>query len=561
VVVLVLLLLALLLARGGGPQVEPGSTLVLELAGDYIEAPAPPLISRLMGDQRQPFVGLLSTLAMAERDPRLSSMVLRIRRLGVGWGKAQEIRDAIGRVRAAGIEAVAHLELADFGVSREFYIASSADRIYATPGSIVPVVGLAAEYLFLGGLWEKLGLEIEVERIGKYKSAVDSLTGREMSEAHREMANSLLDSIHEQFVNGIAVGRGLSEEEVHRAIDAGPVTPEELRFHGLIDGVRHLDELEEMSAPTIEGGDYARVDPSSVGFQPEAQFALIYGTGNVVSGKGRSAPGAAPVFASEVVSAALRDAAKDPEIDAIILRIDSPGGSSLASEVIWRAMQGVKQSGKPLIASFSDLAASGGYYVGVGADRIVTPPGALTGSIGVFVLRPVLGGIFERLGIGLVSLTRGQHADFLLSGKPLSPGARERLRGLVVDTYDLFVKRVAEARALEPARVDAIGQGRVWTGAQAARLGLVDELGGLHAAVDAGRSALGLEEDADVALVPYPGPLTLAEELAELLQGRVASLVSAKLPLPDLARKLESWLLELPTGSPLLVPPVVVEIH
>ncbi len=563
---IVLVALVLLLRPGAGPRVADGSTLRIELSGGYVEAPEAPFIARLLGDTRRPFASLLSILAMAERDQRLAAVVLRIRELGIGWGKAQELRDAIRRVSESGKKTVAYLELAAFGASREYYVASAADEIYAAPGALVPVIGLAAESLFLGGMWEKIGIGIEAERIGRYKSAVDSIRGVEMSEAHREMANAILDSIYAQFVDGIAVGRGLDTAAVRSAIDSGPVLPSELLALGLIDGIEHIDRLPEMEEPVVEGKNYALSDPASVGFEAVAQFALVYASGNVVSGDDRRSPRGRSLFASETVSRALLDAADDPSIEAIILRIDSPGGSSLAAEVIWRALQRAKERGKPVIASFSDVAASGAYYVAAGADGIVAPPGVLTGSIGVFVLRPVVGALLEKLGIGVASLTRGRHADLLLSFAPLTPAARERMRSVVVDTYQLFVERVAEGRQLEPDRVDAIGQGRVWTGAQAAELGLVDELGGLHAAVARAKQALGYGEEDGVLLVPYPRPRSLTEELSRMLRGGFAEVFASELvalqpQLPGLWRELDAWWLGLPFGSPLLVPPLIVDVH
>jgi len=541
------------------PTIEPGTTLVLEISGDYVEAPAAPVLARLTGRAEQPFAGLLSTLAMAQRDSRIAGVVLVMRGSGLGWGKAQEVRDAIADLRRAGKHTTAYLELASFSASRDYYVATAADEIAMPPGAVVPVVGLAAEYLFLGGVWEKIGVQIESERIGRFKSAVESYTGTQMSEAHREMANSLLDSIDGQFVQGIAEGRGLTVEKVRETIDWGPILATELKDAGLIDRIAHLGELEPMQGPTVKAADYATIDPSSVGFSPVARFALIYGAGTVVSGDSPRAPGGGPSFASDTVSQALADAADDPDVGAIILRIDSPGGSSLASEVIWQAVRDARAKGKPVIASFSDVAASGGYYAAVGADKIVCDPGALTGSIGVFVLRPIVGGLLDKVGIGVESLTRGKMADFLLSTEPLSPAARERLRAMVVDTYDLFVKRVAEGRGLEIAAVDAVGQGRVWTGAQAVEEGLVDELGGLRAAVAAGRQALSLKEDADVELVLFPPPQTLASQLAELIRGGGASVVAEYLPEP--LRRLEAWLLSMPARTPLLIPPVLLDIR
>ena len=308
----------------------------------------------------------------------------------------------------------------------------------------------------------------------------------------------------------------------------------------------------------MRGAEYAEVDPSSVGFDPVASFALIYGTGPVVAGGGSSGLAGRQVLASNTVSEAFEAATEAPEIDAIIFRIDSPGGSALASDLVWRATQRAREKGKPVIASFSDVAASGGYYVACGADRIVSQPATLTGSIGVVVLRPVLAGLFEKLGVGVEAMTRGEHADLLLGSRRLSPRTRRWLRADVRDAYQTFVGRVAEGRELTPEAVDAIGQGRVWTGTQAFDVGLVDALGGLRTAVLEAKSAVGLDADADVVLISYPPPKSLAEQIADAL----GASVRATLPsLPSTVRQLALTLQVLPAGTPLLIPPGLTEIR
>lgn len=551
-----------LLVPSRGPSVESGSVLVLELSGDYVEAAEPPLVARLLGDRYQSFASLLSELRKASRDKRLAGVVLRIRNLGVGWAKAQEIRDEIKALRAAGMRAIAYLEVESTGSNLEYYVATSAEEVHVAPAAHVSLVGLAAEYLFLGGLWEKLGIELEVERIGRYKTAADVYAGTEMTEAFREMANDLLDSIDQQFVGGIAEGRGLEPDAVRRAIDAAPVSGEQMRALRLVDGVSFLDQVVARlgAGPVVQGRDYAAIDPRSLGIDPVARFALVYGTGAVTPGSGSLSPAGSPVLASDTVSKALRDAAEDPEIDAIIFRVDSPGGSPLAADSVWRATRRARESGKPLIASFSDVAASGGYYVAVGADAIVASPATLTGSIGVFLIRPVVRGLLDKLGIGVATLTRGRSADVLLASQALSPESRERLRQEVASIYELFVERVAEGRKLKLERVDALGRGRVWTGAQAAERGLVDAVGGLREAALRAKLALGLRPDADVALEPFPKPRSLAEQVEEALR-RVSLASQPGLPLPRLARSLEQWLAGFADAAPGLVPPVLVEIH
>jgi len=560
IVLVIGLLLFWWLSPAAGPTVKPGSILVLGIEGDYVEAAAPSFLARLIGVEIRPFAALLADLRKAERDDRLAAVVLRIRDLEIGWAKAQEIRDAIARLSAAGRKTVAYLELTSFAANLEYYVASAADQVVISPAARAPVIGLAAEYVFLGGFWEIFGIELEVERIGKYKTFADTFTRKTMSEAHREMADSILDSIDAQFIAGIAKGRGLTEDFVRKAIDTAAMTPDEMRALDLIDSTRFEDEIIDDlgGGPVIEGEDYAQVDPASAGIDPVAQFALVYGSGPVITGRGASSRSGAPVLASETVSRALQDAAEDDAIRAIIFRIDSPGGSALAADVVWRATQRAAQRGKPLIVSFSDVAASGGYYVACGADAIVSSPATVTGSIGVVVLRPVLRGMLEKLDIGFAALTRGGHADLALSTEPLSDAGRERLRTEVRSIYDLFVARVAEGRALAPERVDEIGRGRVWTGAQAAEIGLVDELGGLRAAERRAKIAAGIDPEADVALVPYPPPLPLAEQVSEAMRWIA---VSPQLPVPKLVRLAAEWLAAVPSEAPALLPPFAFDIR
>jgi protease-4 len=567
IVPLALLLLILTwLMVDRGPRVEQGTVLVIDLEGSYVETHATPYLARLFGTREQPLIGVLSELAKAERDDRLSAVLFRIRPLDIGWGKADELRAAIARLGARGRRTVAYLEVEKYGANLEYFVACGADEIRLAPGSRNPFVGLAAEYLFLGGFFEKLGIDIEYERVGKYKSAVESFAESKMSEANREMTTQLLDSVYGHFVEVVAEARGLTRDQVHAAIDAGPTTPAEMQEYGLSDGTAFFDEVLERlrdgeeERPVMEAAEYAAVDPSSVGFDPKASFALIYGTGPVVAGEGSGGPAGRQVLASTTLSEALEAAAEAAEIDAIIFRIDSPGGSALASDLVWRATQRAREKGKPVIASLSDVAASGGYYVACGADRIVSQPTTLTGSIGVFVLRPILGGLYQKLGVGVEAMTRGEHADLLLSSRPLSPRTRRRLRADVRGVYETFVERVAAGRALAPEAVDAVGQGRVWTGAQASEIGLVDVLGGLRTAVLEAKAAAGLDPDADVVLISYPLPKSLAEQISDALGASLRASVSS-VQLPSAVRQLVTTLQVLPAGTPLLIPPGIAEIR
>lgn len=544
-------------------EIEPGSILVIEMGGQYVEAPSASVLARLAGDKSRPFLGLLSLFSRAERDDRLSTVILRIQPLEIGWGKADEIRAAIGRLRAKGLHTVAHLEVQGYAPNKELFISSAADETFVSPGSMTPLVGLAAEYVHFGGLFERIGVEFDVAKAGLYKSSVEVFRDRTMSEATREMANSLLDDTFDRFVNGLAEGRGLEREAVRAAIDQGPVRSQQLEALGLLDGEVHLDELiARFDGQVVHHADYATVTPEDLGFDAQAEIALIYGTGAVVQGEsGGSSLSGSPAFASDTVSRAIMEAAEDPAISAIILRIDSPGGSALASEIIWHAVGRAQGLGKPVIASFSDYAASGGYYVAAGADVIVADPGTLTGSIGVYALRPVLGGLLKKLEIGVDSITRGRHADFLLSSEKMSAGGLARLQTSVLDTYQLFLTRVSEGRGLSIPAVDLIAQGRVWTGRQALKAGLVDELGGLHTAVGRAKQEIGLTDDDDVYLVTYPRETSLSDQIFEVLQSSAIDARSPRIEWPEPFRKWTTWAGAWPNGSPLLIPPALIEIR
>lgn len=546
------------------PAVQSGSVLVVDLRGDYVDQPINPVLERLLGRGEKSLVSLLSLLAKAERDPRIAAVVLRIGDLHVGWGRAEEIRGAVHRLTKSGKHTLAQLEVEGFG-NAEYFVATAAERISITPASRNPLVGLAGEYMFLGGLFEKLGVQIEYERIGRYKSAVEAYAKKGMSEANREMSNSLMDSVEGRFVEAIAAARSLTPAQVRTAIDEGPTSPEQKRKLGLVDDVAYFDAARSRfgDRPILKAADYAKVPAEDVGFSSQARFALITGAGPVLSGEGSMGRSGQPVMAAGTLARAFAEAADDADVRAIIFRIDSPGGSAMASDLIWKAVRDAQAKGKKVVVSMSDYAASGGYYAACGADRIVSQPTTYTGSIGVFVLRPVVGGLLKKLGIGVVDLRRGAHADMLLSAEPLTPETRALVRRHVRGIYDLFVSRVAKGRKMSIEQVDAIGRGRVWTGAQALDNGLVDSLGGLRDAVVEAKILVGLDPDADVSLVPYPSPKSLAVQLAEALGGSVHARAGGAL-LGQLPAPVQDWLtlLESPAaGGPLLMLPGWLEVH
>ncbi len=547
---------------GRPPSIEPGSVVVMKLQGSYEDAPGNPLTARLFGNAGLSLTSLLGELAKIERDDRVDTVVFRVRGLQLGWGRAEEIRDAIKRLSEKGRKTVAYLEFEGFG-NGSYLVASGADRIVAAPGHRNPFVGLAAEYLYLGGFLEKFGVDVEYERIGRYKSAVESYAKKEMSEPAREMNVALLDSIEGRYRELISESRDLTPEALESIIQTAPTGGEQLKELGLIDGIAGWEEFisEWDKESRVSFNTYAAIPLEQLGFAPEVTFALIHGAGPVLVGEGRFGQGGSPVLASDTVSRAILAAAEDPEVDAILFRINSPGGSALASDIVWQAVEKAKAMGKPVVASFSDVAASGGYYVAAGADKIVAQPTTYTGSIGVFVIKPVIGGLLEKLGVGVEVMTRGPHADLLLSSKPMDEATRAVLKDDVKSVYDLFVDRVATGRSMKAEDVDALARGRVWTGAQAKENGLVDELGGLRVAAVEARKLVGVAEDAEAVIIQYPKPRPLAEELAELLGAASTQMSEPQLPLPEALGPLVALMRNLPEGVPLLVPPFLLEIR
>jgi protease-4 len=546
----------------GGARVESDSTLLLELSGEYVEAADTPFYGALLGIERASLLGALSELRKAERDDRIGQVLITIRDLQIGWAKAQELRDAIRALRDRERHPIAILEVEGFGANLEYYVASAAEKVYVAPGSGAPILGLAEEHLFLGGLWDKIGVDVQVAQAGRYKGAVDSLVGRDMNEFYREQAERLLDSIDGQFIAGIAEARGVSVETVRKVIATAPSRPEVLEELGLVDGVATRRSLAAKvpEERRIEASDYARVDPSQVGFDPQATFALIYGSGAIQSGEGSISRSGQPVFASETVIDALDAAADADDVRAIVLRIDSPGGSAFPSEQIWHAIREARKK-KPVVASFSDYAASGGYYLASAADAIVAQPGTLTGSIGVFAVRPALRGLFERFDVHSAMLERGPHAEINLMGPELTPDTRDWLQSDVEDTYRRFLERVSEGRKRPVEQIAEVAEGRVWTGEQAVTRGLIDAIGGLRSAVSKAKERVGIDADADVRLTVYPPPKPLAEQLREALRVSVARGVASALPFELALRPLGAWLEAVTAPGPVLAPAIWIDVQ
>ncbi len=516
VIGLVVLAIVLFRSRGGAPSIADGSYLLVPVRGSYAEGKPPGLLAKLIEDRNR-LLDLLEDLDKAAHDDRIKGVVVKVGALDTGWGQTEEIRQALTRIKATGKKVIGFLDGAGFGGNKEYYLASVADEIYMPPAASSLLNGLSAQYVFLGGMWEKIDVALEVKQIREYKTFGDMLSRRTMSNAHREMADSILDDINAEFLGKLAEARGLSVAELQTIVDASPSTPEAFVDSGLADGVKFLDQVRsdlggKAPAAFVDDDDYRRVSRGSLGLGGGAQIAVIHASGILLSGKSRHGSGLGDTVGSDTIIKALRDAAGNRKVKAIVLRIDSPGGSPHAADEIWHAVARARKD-KPVIASLGDVAASGGYYIAAAADRIITDASTLTGSIGVVMYKPNIAGLLGRAGIGTESLSRGRYARLLDITKGFDRAELNLISEQMESIYALFLARVADGRHSTVKATDTIGKGRVWTGNQAVANGLADELGGIHDAIRSAAEKAGLKNPDKAEIVYYPKAGSLTDQL------------------------------------------------
>jgi protease-4 len=508
--------------RGGS------GTLILRPGGELLERAPDDVVGQFLGRDADTVSQLVDGLRRAKTDAGVTGLLLVPSTLEQPyWAKLQELRAAILDFRQSGKPVTAFLE---YGGDREYYVASAADKVYLLPSSPLDVTGIASYEVFLRGAFDKVGAQPDYLHVGEYKSAPNQLTERAMPPAHREMAESLNREAFEQMVNAVAEARKKRPEELRALIDRAPLTPQAALAGGLVDGLAYADELDDkvpalkdLEERSIDGGDYVRTVPGPPAFRrrPAHRIAVIYAVGTIVSGNGGFNPSDGALIGSDSLVDDIRRVRDDDSIDAVVLRIDSPGGSSVASDVIWRELMLLRQGDarRPLVASMSDLAASGGYYIAMAADAIVAQPGTLTGSIGIFTGKIAVGGTLAKLGIGQETITSGADADIYSPFAPFSPAQRDKLQTVLDTFYAGFVQKAADSRKMTTQQVDAVARGRVWTGRQAQERGLVDTLGGLDVAIAEARTRAEIPDDEAVEIVTYPRRRSFVEALTEQFDG------------------------------------------
>ena len=507
--------------RKGEPSIRDNSVLTLRVAGPLPDYTPDDPFKKLFGGPDQSLTGLVMQFKKAKVDKRIKAIILDINVSGVGWGKAEELRDAITDFRTSGKPVYAYVE---FGLNKEYYIATACDKIIVPPPGELFINGLAADVMFFRGSLDKLGIYPDIYQIGKYKTVGDMFTQKKMTDAHREYIDSLLTDLFDRYVNAIAQARHKTPDEVRALIDNAPYNAVKAKEAGLIDDAMYRDDVEKQFKKTlgykdtdtftpIKATDYRDVSPESLGLNKGERIAVIYASGEIGSGSSQNSPSGDQSIGSETVAKALNDAAADKSLKAIVLRVDSPGGSGLASDIIWHAVEAANQK-KPVVVSMSDVAASGGYYISASAAKIIAQPSTITGSIGVVAGKPVLRGFYDWLGISNEYVLRGKNAGMFRETEKFSDDERAKFEEWIKTTYyQDFVPKVANGRKKDPQYVDSVGQGRVWTGSQARDKGLVDEFGGLDKAIEVAKQLAKIPADKGVERVILPYPTTFLQEL------------------------------------------------
>jgi len=515
---------------------EPKHYLALGLTGRPLENPPRPVF----GSATHSFLEYLLAIYRAADDPSIAALSLQLGHLSLGMGQAQELRDALTFFRSRGKRIICHLDSPN---NLGYYVASVADSILIPPVSELQLVGLRAELTYFAGAFQKLGINLELLRVGDYKDAPEAYTRREPSDASREQMNRLLDDLYDQFVDDIALGRNFNADSVRNLIDRGPFTSREALAYGLVDGLCYRDETTRKYLDGLAAVSFARYQRDSLpadDWPPRPVLAVVVADGEITSGsEGSYLQDNATEISPAVMARALGKAQRDSDIAAVVLRINSPGGWALAGEEIHHSVAKTTDK-KPVVVSMANVAASGGYYIAMPGSRLFADPATITGSVGIYGGKLDLSALYRKIDLGKELYTRGRFAGMMTAVRPFTEEERSKYQSHLQAFYEHFVELVAANRRLPPDSIDSLSRGRVWTGREARSIGLVDELGGLKAALDYTAREAGLD-DYEVRVLPEKRPwfilpgASLWREVLPLfgLSGNTADDILPELPIDD----------------------------
>lgn len=535
-----------------------------------------------------PLNNILKSIDKIEENKRIIGVIIRIGGIDTGWGKLQEIRNRLINLRQNGKMVISYLDSAN---NAEYLLATATEQIILAPAGTIGLTGLRAEVIFYKGILDKFDIKADMFAIGDYKSAIEPYTRKNMSEAQRQAMTSILDNLHQQQVDMIAAGREhINAERAIELINQGPFTANEAHEVGLVDSLSYYDQLitslesnHDSKTEFIPNyGKKAVTQPDlgtftglmkfiSMFTKPTTQskknntpkIALIYATGPIMPNHPQIPFGIGEGITPHRIIDALQTARKDESVRAIVIRVDSPGGSALASDLIWHEVKQAQEQ-KPTIVSMSDVAASGGYYISAAATEIVAQPGTITGSIGVLGGKLNLKGIYNKVGLTKDIITRGKNADIYSDYSNFSQSERQKIEKMLHKVYDDFVNKVAEGRQKTYDEIHQIAQGRVWTGQQAKELGLIDWLGGLDTALAIAKKHVSISHDEPIEIITLPKPKPLLEILMEDFEANLQVPLNRHISVPySLAKSIPNFhLIQLLAHEPMAtIIPFDIEIR
>jgi protease IV len=479
--------------------------------------------AQLMLNQRETLRDVLDAIDRGASDDRVVGMIARIGAAPMGMAQTQEIRDAVERFRAHKKFAVAYSEtFGEFGPGNSaYYLATAFDHIYLQPSGDVGLTGIIMESPFVKGTLSKLGMSFHGDHRYEYKNALNALTETKYTAPHKEAMTAIMNSWFNQMKDGICQARQIAPDKFQALVDAGPYLGKEAVAAKLVDAVAYRDEVYgDVKSKAGDGAEFLYLDKylSRAGRPHERgkTVALVFGVGDVTRGKSDYDPvQGSQNMGSDTVAGAIRAAAEDKDVKAILFRVDSPGGSYVASDTIWREVMRAHQAGKPVIVSMGNLAGSGGYFVAMAADKIVAEPGTITASIGVLGGKMLTSGLWDKVGLSWDEVHQGENATMFTGTHDYTPAEWGRFQAWLDRVYVDFTSKVAEGRKLPQEKVLEIAKGRIWSGQDAKNLGLVDELGGYDTALKLAKKAVGVPEGDDVKIVVFPRPKTLLQSVID----------------------------------------------
>jgi protease IV len=491
------------------------AVLVIDAAGQIEEQRSPDLFSAFSGFTTPVLHDYIDAIDAAAKDSHITGLVVRIAPLETGWGKLEEIRSHLLAFRKSGKPSICYLGYDGIG-NPEYYLASACQQIWLVPTAPVSIRGMMAQALFFRGTLDKLKIVPEFYHIAEYKTAGNTFTEKQFTPAHKEEVEGLLHSIYDLYLNDTSKARGMARAQFEALLNRGPFSSSDAVTNKIVDRLGYWDQLQDYFKGRAQGWNPVSLSRyrSSISNDGSARIAVVHATGLIVSGDSGSTPGGGSVMGGDSVAADIRAARKDYSIKAIVLRVDSGGGSVVGSEVIRREVELANQV-KPVVVSMSDVAASGGYWIAAPARKIVADPGTITGSIGVLIGKFNVSGLYTLLGMSTDSVATSDNATMFSSQQNFTPAQRAYIQKSLNDTYADFTKGVAQGRKMTVEAVDKIGKGRVWSGAQAKEIGLVDELGGLDRAIEIAKQLSNIPAGESVHIVRYPEEKSFFEQFLQ----------------------------------------------